>query len=79
MAAPHVAGVAALLRSYFSTLTAVQVKAILLDSSYKPGLTYPVRRPGRSGQLVPFGTLSRSGGVLNAYEAVKMAMKLTEM
>ena len=72
MAAPMTAGVAALLRSYFPKLTAVQVKEILLKSSYKPDVV--VRKPGRSGQLVSFNSLSRSGGLLNAYEAVKMAM-----
>lgn len=74
MAAPCVAGVAALLRSYFPKLTAVQVKDILLKSSYKPDLQ--VRRPGRSGQSVPFRNLSRSGGIVNAYEAVKLAKSL---
>ncbi|WP_041952246.1 S8 family peptidase [Spirosoma spitsbergense] len=72
MAAPMTAGVAALLRSYFPKLTAVQVKEILMKSAYKPSIT--VRRPGRSGQTVPFSQLSRSGGVLNAYEAVKMIL-----
>lgn len=72
MAAPHTAGVAVMLRSYFPKLTAVQVKNILMASSYKPGVT--VRKPGRTGQQVPFSSLSRSGGLLNAYEAVKMAM-----
>ena len=72
MAAPMTAGVAALLRSYFPKLTAVQVKEILMKSAYKP--TINVRKPGRSDQTVPFGQLSQSGGVLNAYEAVKMAM-----
>ncbi|UHG92359.1 S8 family peptidase [Spirosoma oryzicola] len=71
MAAPHVAGVAALLRSYFPKLTAVQVKDIMLRSSYKPNIE--VRKPGRSGRPVPFGSLSKTGGLLNAYEAVKMA------
>ena len=70
MAAPMTAGVAALLRSYFPKLTAVQVKNILLKSSYKPDVQ--VRKPGRSGQTVPFKNLSRSGGLLNAYEAVKI-------
>ncbi len=74
MAAPMTAGVAALLRSYFPKLTAVQVKEILMKSAYKPSIN--VRRPGRSGQIIPFSQLSRSGGVLNAYEAVKMAMSL---
>lgn len=74
MAAPMTAGVAALLRSYFPKLTAVQVKNILMKSAYKPSIS--VRRPGRSGHTVPFSQLSRSGGVLNAYEAVKLALSL---
>lgn len=74
MAAPHIAGVAALLRSYFPKLTAGQVKDILLKSSYKPG--FSVQKPGRSSQPVPFNALSRSGGLLNAYEAVKLAMTI---
>ncbi|MBC7571603.1 MAG: S8 family peptidase [Spirosoma sp.] len=69
MAAPCVAGVAALLRSYFPNLTAVQVKEILMKSTYKPSLT--VRQPGRSAILVPFSSLSRSGGILNAEQAVR--------
>ncbi len=72
MAAPMTAGVAALLRSYFPNLTAIQVKNILIKSTYKPDVT--VRKPGRSGQKTPFKNLSRSGGLLNAYEAVKMAL-----
>ena len=74
MASPNAAGVAALLRSYFPKLTAVQVKDVLLKSSHKPDLV--VRKPGRSGDKVPFKNLSRSGGLINAYEAVKMAMSL---
>ncbi|AQG78505.1 S8 family peptidase [Spirosoma montaniterrae] len=72
MAAPCVAGVAALLRSYFPNLTAIQVKEILLKSSYKPDVL--VRKPGRSDEKIPFKSLSRSGGLLNAYGAVKTAL-----
>ena len=72
MAAPCVAGVAAILRSYFPKLTAVQVKDILLNSSFKPVLQ--VNQPGPSSTLVSFSSLSRSGGIVNAYNAVKMAM-----
>ncbi|MFD2935529.1 S8 family peptidase [Spirosoma flavum] len=75
MASPMTAGVAALLLSYFPKLTAVQVKDILLKSSYKPDVQ--VRKPGRSEQKIAFKNLSRSGGLLNAYEAVKLAMELT--
>jgi subtilisin family serine protease len=74
MASPMTAGVAALLRAYFPKLTAIQVKDILMRSSYHPDIE--VRKPGRSGKKVPFSSLSRSGGLLNAYEAVKMAMSV---
>ncbi|WP_080060104.1 S8 family peptidase [Spirosoma aerolatum] len=74
MASPMTAGVAALLRSYFPKLTAIQVKEILIKSSYQPNFT--VRKPGRSMQKVPFSELSRAGGILNARNAVKMAMEL---
>ncbi len=77
MAAPMTAGVAALLRSYFPKLTAVQVKEILMKSAYKPATI--VRRPGRSNQTVSFSQLSRSGGVLNAYEAVKLILSEPEL
>jgi cell wall-associated protease len=74
MAAPCVAGVAALLRGYFPKLTAVQVKDILLKTVYKPNLM--VKKPGADNQKVPFSSLSRSGGIVNAYEAVKLAMTM---
>ncbi len=72
MAAPVVAGVAALLRSYFPELTAKQVKEILMESSTKIDLE--VKKPGTQ-DLVPFSSLSVSGGALNAHEAVKLAME----
>lgn len=72
MASPVVAGVAALLRSYFPSLTAVQVKEIIMNSSTKFDLE--VLRPGDK-ETVPFSTLSVSGGMINAYDAVKMAQQ----
>ncbi|PSR52889.1 peptidase S8 [Adhaeribacter arboris] len=80
MASPVTAGVAALLFSYFPELTAVQVRDIILKSSVKypdlqvvkPGL-YQKKEPG----LVPFGSLSITGGIVNADEAVKMAEQLS--
>lgn len=72
MASPVVAGVAAVLRSYFPTLKAEQVKKIILESVSKIDLD--VRRPG-DGELVPFSELSTSGGVVNLYNAVQLAMK----
>jgi subtilisin family serine protease len=72
MASPVVAGVAAVLRSYFPTLKAEQVKEILLKSV--SAIDLEVRRPG-DGELVPFSELSTSGGVVNLYNAVQLAMK----
>jgi len=72
MAAPVVAGVAALIRSHFPALTAQQVKEILLQSSLKPG--YKVSLPG-DPQLVQMKDLSVSGGMINAYTAVRKAMQ----
>jgi cell wall-associated protease len=66
--------VAALLMSYFPHLTALQVKDVLIKSSRKfDGMK--VQKPG-SKELIPFSELSSSGGLVNAYEAVKMAQSI---
>ncbi len=73
MAAPVVSGVAALLMAYFPELTAMQVRDILLESVRTlPDLD--VRRPG-DGSRVKFATLSRTGGVIDAYAAVQLALR----
>jgi len=72
MASPIVSGVAALVRSYYPKLSVAQVKQILLDSSVKYDLDVQV--PGeKEGTLQPFKELSKSGGVVNAYNALLMA------
>ena len=70
MAAPVVAGVAAMVRSYFPDLTAVQVKEILLQSSIKENLK--VNKPGTT-EKVSFSKLSTSGGIVNVTEALRLA------
>lgn len=71
MASPVVAGVAAVLRSYFPTLTAKQVKAIILETG--TSLDFDVNVPGEEMKK-PFSALSKSGKVANLYNAVKKAM-----
>lgn len=74
MAAPVTSGVAALLMAYFPKLTATQVKEILLQSTR----TFPgqmVTKPGEDQTSILFSKLSSTGGLLNAYEAVKMAQE----
>ena len=73
MAAPVVSGVAALLMSYFPKLTAADVKRILLETATR----YPdamVARPGGKEEMVRFGDLSATGGVVDAYAAVRAAL-----
>jgi cell wall-associated protease len=70
MASPVTAGVAAVIRSYYPDLTAEQVKECLEKSVVKQN--YKVKKPG-SEDKVPFSSLSRSGGVVNVFEAVKLA------
>lgn len=70
MAAPVVAGVAAVVRSAYPALTAQQVKDILMKS-VSP-FTTPVKVPG-TDKTLPFNKLSVSGGVVNVYNALKMA------
>ncbi|HEY8733884.1 MAG TPA: S8 family peptidase [Puia sp.] len=75
MSAPCVSGIAALLFSYFPSLSAAQVKDILIRSSFKPDID--VNRPG-SAIKVKFSSLSVSGGIVNAYNAIVMAMKMMD-
>ncbi len=73
--APIVTGVVALLLSYFPSLSSDQVKEIVLASSFRPDIV--VNRPG-SKVPVPFSSLSVTGGIVNAYDAVQMAIATTE-
>lgn len=74
MAAPVVAGVAAVLRSYFPDLTAAQVKEVIMASAKKQ-TDLMVAQPG-SGEEVPFSDLSVSGGIVNLEAAVEMALNM---
>lgn len=74
MAAPVVAGVAAVLRSYFPDLTAEQVKDVIMASTDKKG-TQMVIKPG-SQEKVPFSELSVSGGIVNLEKAVELAIEV---
>lgn len=70
MAAPMVSGVAALLKSYFPSLSMKEIKDIMLASA-KPYKGTMIPAPG-TGASVDFGTLSTTGGVIDISAAVKM-------
>ncbi|MFI8377777.1 S8 family peptidase [Leeuwenhoekiella sp. NPDC079379] len=71
MASPEVAGVAAMLRSYYPQFSAAQIKQIILKS----GVTTNIQvSAGENGEVVkPFNTLSKTGKMVNMYNAFKMA------
>lgn len=75
MASPNAAGVAALIRSYYPELTAAQVKQILMDSG-TPVTT--VVTLGETNEKRPFTNASKSGKMVNAYNALLMASKMSK-
>ncbi len=76
MAAPVVSGVAALLLSYFPSLTPAEVMRIITETA-RPLRDLDVTRPGGQ-ETVKFGTLSRTGGVIDAYAAVRRAIEVAK-
>ncbi|MCD0470434.1 S8 family peptidase [Flavobacterium sp. JAS] len=73
---PMVSGTAALVWLYYPNLTATEVKQIILDS----GTTYNLNViiPGTKDKKVPFSELSKSGKVLNVYNAMQLAEKISK-
>lgn len=74
MAAPAVAGVAAMLRSYYPQLTAAQVKQIIMDSGI-PSSTLVILG-GEADNKKPFSEISKSGKMVNMYNAFIMAEEM---
>ncbi len=102
MAAPMVAGVAALLKSYFPSLTMVEIKEIIKESvrdvskmetplpgepsetkfTFKQKFKRLFKRKSEKSkkitpEKVPFGSLSNTGGIVNVFNAVKLAEEKT--
>jgi subtilisin family serine protease len=73
MASPVVAGTAAFLFYYFPYLTPEQVKLCIEKSAQAPPIK--VRKPG-SDQLVDLSEISKTGGIINTYEAAKVAASM---
>lgn len=83
MASPMVAGVAALLKSYFPERSMKEIKEVIIASatSYNgsmqqmPG-THDNETTKEKEDHVDFGSLSNSGSVVNVKNAVKMLLKM---
>ena len=74
MASPNVAGVAAMIRSYYPKLSAKQVKQVLMDSGLRTST--PVVVGGDESNIQPFDAISKSGNTANLYNALIMASKM---
>jgi subtilisin family serine protease len=73
MASPVVAGLAAFILEYYPNLSPEQVKWVIEKSAQKPN--DKVMDPG-TGEWVNLSDISTSGGVINAFEAIKLASTL---
>jgi subtilisin family serine protease len=71
MAAPVTAGVAAVLKSYYPSLTAADLKRIIRQSAQVHHTQVLV--PGENGKKADFSTLSATGGVVDLYAALQLA------
>ncbi|MEP7080884.1 MAG: S8 family peptidase [Ginsengibacter sp.] len=79
MAAPVVAGLAALILEYYPNLTAEQIKYVI-EKSVTP-MKDPVELPGSKNEMdedgnptmVSLSDISKTGGEINAYNAIKLA------
>jgi len=78
LASGIVSGTAALLFSFYPSLTASEIKEIILESGLK--YTHPVLVPTKEApeRQLPFNQLSKSGKIVNAYNAILMAEKMTK-
>jgi subtilisin family serine protease len=72
---PIVAGIAALILEYYPNLTASQVKHAILASAI-PLTGTMVIKPGDKTKKVDFASLSKTGGIVNAYRALKAASEM---
>jgi cell wall-associated protease len=76
LSAPITTGIAALLWSYFPELKATDIKNIMMATvTSREGVI--TTKPGKGKNKTEFEKLCASGGIVNAYQAVKMAHQLS--
>ena len=75
MASPAVAGVAAVIRSMYPNLSAKQVKEVIMNSGLSTSAS--VILGGEKSNTDAFNTISKSGKMVNLYNALIMADKMS--
>jgi subtilisin family serine protease len=76
MASPVAAGVAGLIKSYFPELSPEQIIELIIRSGTE--IKEEVNIPGKDNKRTSMKNLSKSGKIINAKEAIKLALSLYE-
>ena len=74
MAAPVVAGLAAMIWSHYPLFTAIQIKDIIMNSVVKVEQKLKIKEDGDNRKVL-LSDISVSGGIVNAYNALQLAEK----
>ena len=75
MASPVVAGLAAFILQYYPKLSPAEVKMVIEKSAQSPGVK--ITDPSGAKEDIDLSDISRTGGVINAYEAIKLASTIS--
>ncbi|MBC8755255.1 S8 family serine peptidase [Kordia sp. YSTF-M3] len=71
-------GVASLLFSYYPCLSPAEVKQIIMESGTSFNIMVNKPSTSKEKELVPFSSLSKSGKIVNAYNALLMAEEVSK-
>ena len=78
MAAPVVTGIASIIMAYYPELTPLEVKDVILESVLLLDDMEVVMPGSTDDELIPFGSLSLTGGIVNLYDALIMAEEFSK-
>ncbi len=78
LSAALVTGIAALIRSYYPNITAPEVKDILMKSGTSYHIDVEIKQEDGTKKMVPFSELSKSGKIVDAYNALLMAEQISK-
>ncbi len=75
---PIVSGIAALTWSHYPKITVSEMKKILIQSGNSYNIEVEIEQQDGTKKMVPFSELSKSGKIVNAYNALLMAEEINK-
>ncbi|WP_188112170.1 S8 family serine peptidase [Aquimarina sp. RZ0] len=72
-----VSGIAALVWSYYPDLSAAEMKNVLMQSGNSYNINVEIKQEDGTKKTVPFSELSKSGKIVNAYNALLIAEQIS--